>query len=222
MELAAQIKKYSEIVCRVFDGEEILFSTEFDLSNDSNYTEGLFVVGRMKVCIIENNKVVLVENIHTYDEVFCKELNGSGILEVSTNSGKRLLVRFSMKYIEEFNLIAELLNDIISGNFNGVKETYHPKEKVCPNCGNPYITNTEVCLTLFNIISSFLDHKYCYCSITNAFKAFNKRCFGESCRKKCKIFIINSHINDPLHSGDINCSYYQRYYICESQQFFGF
>jgi len=145
MEIAAQIKKYSESVCRVFDGEEILFSTEFDLSDDNFYTEGLFLVGEEKVCITENGKIILVENICTYKKVFCKEFNSSGMLEALTISGKKLLVRFSLKYIEQFNLIADLINDIISGNFNGINETYFSKEKICPNCGNPYITNTEVC-----------------------------------------------------------------------------
>lgn len=145
MQNTALIKKYSEIICRVFDGEEILISTEFDLSDKGAYTDGFFAVSKDKICVIENGSIILVENIKSIDKVFCLEYNGSGILEADTFSGRKLLARFSMEYIEEFNAIADVINDIIAGDFVSVNETTFEKEKVCPHCGKPFIPNTSVC-----------------------------------------------------------------------------
>lgn len=145
MQNTALIKKYSEIICRVFDGEEILISTEFDLSDKGAYTDGFFAVSKDKICLIENGSIILVENIKSIDKVFCLEYNGSGILEADTFSGRKLLARFSMEYIEEFNAIADVINDIIAGDFVSVNETTFEKEKVCPHCGKPFIPNTSVC-----------------------------------------------------------------------------
>lgn len=145
MQNTALIKKYSEIICRVFDGEEILISTEFDLGIDGAYTDCFFGVSKDKICVIENGSINLVENIKSIDKVFCLEYNGSGILEADTLSGRKLLARFSMEYIEEFNAIADVINDIIAGDFVCVNETSFEKEKVCPHCGKPFIPNTSVC-----------------------------------------------------------------------------
>ena len=145
MQNTALIKKYSELICRVFDGEDILISTEFDLSDNGVYTNGFFAVSKDKICAIENGSIILVENIKSIDKVFCLEYNGSGILEADTLSGRKLFARFSMEYIEEFNAIADVINDIISGDFISVNETFFEKEKVCPHCGKPFIPNTSVC-----------------------------------------------------------------------------
>ena len=145
MQNTALIKKYSELICRVFDGEEILVSTEFDLSDNGAYADGFFAVSKNKICVIENGSIILVENIKSIDKVFCIEYNGSGILEADTLSGRKLLARFSMEYIEEFNAIADVINDIISGDFVSVNEAAFEKEKVCPHCGKPFIPNTSVC-----------------------------------------------------------------------------
>lgn len=145
MQNTALIKKYSELICRVFDGEDILISTAFDLSDRGAYTDGFFAVSKDKICAIENGSIILVENIKSINKVFCLEYNGSGILEADTLSGRKLLARFSMEYIEEFNAIADVINDIISGDFISVNETFFEKEKVCPHCGKPFIPNTSVC-----------------------------------------------------------------------------
>ena len=145
MQNTALIKKYSELICRVFDGEDILISTEFDLSDNGVYTNGFFAVSKDKICAIENGSIILVENIKSIDKVFCLEYNGSGILEADTLSGRKLFARFSMEYIEEFNAIADVINDIISGDFISVNETAFEKEKVCTHCGKPFIPNTSVC-----------------------------------------------------------------------------
>ena len=145
MQNTALIKKYSELICRVFDGEEILISTEFDLSDKGVYTDGFFAVSNDKICVIENDGISLIENIKSIDKVFCQEYNGSGILEADTLSGRKLLARFSMEYIEEFNAIADVINDIIAGDFVSVNETAFVKEKVCPHCGKPFIPNTSLC-----------------------------------------------------------------------------
>ncbi len=145
MQNTALIKKYSELICRVFDGEDILISTELDLSDKGIYTDGFFAVSKDKICVIENEGISLIENIKSIDKVFCLEYNGSGILEADTLSGRKLLARFSMEYIEEFNIVADVINDIISGDFVSVNETAFEKEKVCPHCGKPFIPNTAVC-----------------------------------------------------------------------------
>ncbi len=142
---AASIIKYSKLVCRALDNEDILISSLFDLSADGTYTEGFFAVSKNKLCVIENDNVVLIENIAQIEKVYCGEYVGGGILEAFTIHGRKQLVRFSMRYIEQFNAIGEIINELIEGNTPTINEKTFPEEKLCPQCGRPYIRNTSIC-----------------------------------------------------------------------------
>ena len=145
MSSTASIIKYSKLLCRALGNEDILLSSEFDLSSDGNYCDGIFAISRKKICIIENENIILIENISSIDKVCCGEYTGGGILEAFTREGRRQLVRFSMRYIGQFNAIAESINELASGNIPTINEKTFPKETVCPKCGRPYIRNTGVC-----------------------------------------------------------------------------
>lgn len=137
--------KYSQIVCRVLGDEEILLSSFYDISENGSYTEGFFAVTESSICIAENGKVVLKERISNIERVCCGEYVGSGILEAFTNEGRRCLAHFSMKYIEKFNAIAEVINDLAAGRKAVIKAELSADETLCPRCKRPYIKNTRVC-----------------------------------------------------------------------------
>jgi len=142
---SALINEYSEIICRALDGDEIIASSEYDISFDGRDCLGLFVVTRKKICLIENSKILLVENISSLQKVCCGEYTGSGILESFSNKERKLLVRFSLRYIENFYTISEIINELINGNVPLLNEKTLSQNKVCPKCGRPFISNTEVC-----------------------------------------------------------------------------
>lgn len=147
------IKKYSEHIERIFEGNDILASSEFDLSCDGKYTNGYVAVSKNKLCVVENNEVTLVENLHRFTKFHCCEFTGSGILEAFSENGRQLIVRFSMKYIEEFNAITDILNDILSGNIKDDYSDFPEHDKICPKCGKPYIGHTKVCRHCANSFS---------------------------------------------------------------------
>lgn len=145
MTAAESVIKYSEMLRRVFDGEEIIISSEFDLSPDGKYAEGFFVVSKTGLCVIENERVTLIEKFEQIERVCCGEYTGGGILEAFTKGGRKQLVRFSMRYIEKFNAIAETINDLTEGTVPVIKDDINSKEALCPKCGRPFIRNTKVC-----------------------------------------------------------------------------
>lgn len=145
MAAVESVIKYSEIFRRVLDGEEIIISSKFDLSTDGKYTEGFFAVTRTSLCVIEDGNVTLIEKISHIEKVCCGEYTGGGILEAFTEGGRRQLVRFSMHYIEKFNAISEVINDLAEGNNPIIKEDINAEEALCPKCGRPFIRNTKVC-----------------------------------------------------------------------------
>lgn len=150
---AGLLKIYSEHIERVFDGNDILVSSEFDLSYAGEYTNGFFAVSKEKFCVIENDEITFVGNINRFKNFQCGEFTGSGILEAFSDNDRQLIVRFSMKYIEEFNAIADILNDLISGNVKEDYSDFPERDKVCPNCGKPFIGNIKVCQHCANSFS---------------------------------------------------------------------
>lgn len=145
MSAAAAIIKYSELVSHALGGEDIFLASEFDLSFEGCFIQGIFAMSKTKLCVIENDRVMLVENISLIDKVCCGEYTGGGILEAFMPDGRKQLVRFSMRYIEQFNAIAETINELIDGNVSVINEKTFPKETLCPKCGRPFIRNTTVC-----------------------------------------------------------------------------
>ena len=141
----ATIIEYSKLACDALGGKEILITSDFDLSFDGKYQKGHFVVSEDKICVISDGKVTLLENISNIEKVCCGEYTGGGILEAYFRDGRKQLVRFSMRYIEKFSAITEILNEIISGTIPEVDEITFLKERVCPKCGRPVVRNTSVC-----------------------------------------------------------------------------
>ncbi len=142
---AALIKKYSEQICRIFSDEEIVATSEFDLNCDGKYINGFFVVGSEKICIFEDGEITFVEKIQSFNKFHCGEYTGSGILEAFDDNSRKLILRFSMNYIESFNIIADILNDILNNCFSEIKRESQKSEKICPKCGRPYVDKTEIC-----------------------------------------------------------------------------
>ena len=66
MSAKASIIKYSDIVSVALDGEEILLSLPYDVSEDGTYTEGVFAVSRRRLCVVENGKLILAEKYCKY------------------------------------------------------------------------------------------------------------------------------------------------------------
>ena len=133
----AAITKYSNLIASALDGKEILIASDFDLSFDGKYQQGVFAVSEDKICVATDEKVILVDNISNIEKVCCAEYTGGGILEAYFAEGRRQLVRFTMRYIEQFSAIAEIINELILGSTPLINEKTFPKEKVCPKCGRP-------------------------------------------------------------------------------------
>ena len=145
MNQAAAIIKYSKLISRALDGREILLATEFDISSDGKYISGVFALSDEKLCVIQNGETVLIENISDFSKVCCGEYTGGGILEAFGTDGRKQLVRFSMKYIEQFGAISEIINDLIEGNTPVINDKTFREETLCTKCGRPFIRNTTVC-----------------------------------------------------------------------------
>ena len=145
MSAKASITEYSDIVCVALGGDEILLSISYDISESGTYTEGIFAIGRKRLCVVENGSLVLAENIASIEKVCLGEYTGGGILEAFTLSGRKQLVRFSMKHIEKFTSACEIINDLADGTEPVINEKTFSEDRVCPRCGRAYIKNTAVC-----------------------------------------------------------------------------
>jgi len=150
---AALIKEYSEQICRIFSDGEILATSEFDLDYEGKYTNGFFVVGNDKICVFENGEIVLVDEIRKFAKFYCGEFTGSGVLEASNADCRKLILRFSMKYIESFNMISNILNDVINNSFSRIDNEFPKNEKICPKCGKPFAGTTDTCRQCTNDVS---------------------------------------------------------------------
>lgn len=145
MSQATAIIEYSKLISQALDTKEILLSSEFDISSGGEYVRGVFAMSVSKLCVITDGEVVLIQNISELDKVCCGEYTGGGILEAYTPHGRVQLVRFSMRYIEQFNAISETINELIEGNVPVINEKTFSEERLCPKCGRPFIRNTTVC-----------------------------------------------------------------------------
>ncbi len=143
MLLSTAITEYSELIGRALGGEDILYATLFDISDHNTYTEGVVAVSRTKLCVLENSKIVYVRNLSDVDKIACGEYVGGGMLEEFSDGTRRCIVRFSMNYIEKFNSLTEITNDLISGTEPIIKE--EDPEKVCPRCGRPLVRDAKTC-----------------------------------------------------------------------------
>ena len=144
MATGADIIKYSHFISSALSGEDIIFASEFDLSPDGKFTEGFFAMSKTRLCIIENGSVKSIEKISTIKKAHCTQYTGGGIVEVFFEDHRRQLLRFSMKYIEDFCAVCEIINDIKQGNDVNLKQ-YKKEEALCPNCHRPFIRDTAIC-----------------------------------------------------------------------------
>lgn len=142
---AKQTIEYSEIVCRALDGEEILAAVPYDISSDGKYTNGVFAISRTKICVVEDDKLILIKNISAIDKVCCAEYLCGGSIETFSGDYRQRVVSFSMQYIEQFTAACELINELISGIDPIIDEKLFFTEKLCPKCGKPFIKDTVVC-----------------------------------------------------------------------------
>lgn len=137
--------EYGDALSRALCGEEILFSSPYDLNAQGKYVNGIFAVSEKSVCAIEEERVVLLLKISSLEKVYCGEYVGNAILEAFTENGRKCIVRFSMCHIEKFSAAAELINDIIEKSEVKKYDNSHSDEKCCPKCGRPFLRGTTVC-----------------------------------------------------------------------------
>lgn len=137
--------EYESVVSRTLKGEEILFSSPYDLNAQGKYVNGLFVVTDKNICVFEEEKPILILKISSIEKVYCGEYVGNAILEAFTNNTRRCIVRFSMCHIEKFSAAAELICDIIEKNQVKKYDSSHSDEKCCPKCGRPFLRGTTLC-----------------------------------------------------------------------------
>ncbi|MBQ6937662.1 MAG: ABC transporter ATP-binding protein [Clostridia bacterium] len=145
MPKGVDVTEYSTVTDRVFGGEEIVLSAPFDIGENGDFKDGIFLLSRSAMCVIENGNVVRVEKLSAVLKAVCAEYVGGGMIELFTKTGRYLLLRFSMKYIEAFTKAADIINDLIEGS--EVNNIYEDEEDttLCPKCNAPYIPGTHVC-----------------------------------------------------------------------------
>ncbi len=139
----AAITEYSEIISRALCGEDIIYATFYDISEEGLYNEGFAALSANAVCIIENKQIKYVRKISDIEKVSCAEYIGGGMIEAFFNGERFPLVRFSMNYIENFNILSETINDLISGKTPVIKDD--AEVKVCPKCRRPLIRGAKTC-----------------------------------------------------------------------------
>ncbi len=137
------ITEYSEIIGRALRGEDILYATVFDISDNGTYTEGMIAVSHTMICVVENGKITNVIKISDIDKLCCGEYTGGGMLEEFSGERRRCIARFSMNYIEKFNTLSEAVNDLIAGNEPVIKED--DTQRVCPKCKRPLVRDAKTC-----------------------------------------------------------------------------
>lgn len=136
--------EYDEQIHCVFEDEKVLLKCEYDLS-DKSYVNGVFVVTDKSIGVFENGRLRLALKLENINRVCRGEYIGCGVLEAFTCSGRQILVRFSMRFIERFNAVCEAINDLLAGNFDETFELNTDDEKVCPKCGGAFIRGTKIC-----------------------------------------------------------------------------
>ncbi len=137
------ITEYSEIISRALCGEETVYITEYDVTEDGKYTEGVVALSKTAICVVENKEIKYVRKISDIDKVSCAEYIGGGMIEEFSGGERRCLARFSMNYIESFNTLAEAVNDLTEGIFPVIKED--TEQKVCPVCKRPLVRDAKTC-----------------------------------------------------------------------------
>ncbi len=198
----ALITQYSEIIDRALCGDEILYASCFDLSLKDMYTEGVVAVSRTKLCVVENGQIAYVRNIKEIKRLCCGEYIGGGMVEEFSEEGRKSIVRFSMNYIENFNSLCEIVNDISEGNEPVIKDD--EPQKICPKCKRPLLRGAKTC-------------RHCSDKIGILKRIWN---LSKPCRKMYLILmvmfwissiaaILNPHlskllVNDVLTSGDVS------------------
>ena len=145
MPKGVNVIKYSNLTDRIFGGEEIVLSASFDIGENGDFKDGIFLLSRNTMCVIENGNVARVEKLSAVLKAVCAEYVGGGMIELFTKTGSFSLVRFSMKYIEDFTRVADIINDLIAGaEVNNIYEDADDNT-LCPKCNAPFIPGTHVC-----------------------------------------------------------------------------
>ena len=143
MALGTAITEYSEIIRRALCGGDIVYACEFDLNENGAYTKGIAAISGEKFCIVEDGRIIYVQNIRDTKKLSCGEYIGGGMVEEFSAEGRRCVVRFSMNYIEKFNSFCEIVNDLAEGNEPVIKDD--EPERVCPKCKRPLMRDAKTC-----------------------------------------------------------------------------
>lgn len=137
-----------DIESKVFeDGEQIFCATPYDLEIQNN-VKGFFVITRTYFYIFKENELVKKEKISKYKEYRHILAVGFGHLEAANDEEETLLISFSMRHINRYKSIANILNSIVNNRLP--KITSDDKENTCPKCGRPYRFGSHVCRHCLN------------------------------------------------------------------------
>lgn len=129
-------------------GENILYSVPADVSLVGRRTPGYFVIGEKKWAYVEQGEVKESCSIDEGTEYKIVPLIGNAVLEASTDSGKRIIVRISMQHVARFAYIAQILNYMTT---NSQVRIYNDEvEPVCAKCGGHLVPGTRLCPKCMN------------------------------------------------------------------------
>lgn len=134
-------------------GDEIRYSVPADLSLTGRRTKGFFVIGQDKWAYVEAGQVMDSALITDGEEYKVIPLVGNAILEVTEETGKRIIVRLSMEHVNRYAYIAQILNNIAADE--KIRIYVDEDERVCSSCGTRLFRGTRVCAKCMNKVAVF-------------------------------------------------------------------
>lgn len=134
-------------------GENIQYCVPANVSLQGRRVPGYLVIGEDKWAYIEHGEAketCLIADAKDYKVI---PLIGNALLEATTESGQRIIVRISMQHLARYSYIAQILNYLSAKEV--VRIYNNEAERVCAKCGGQLVHGTRLCPKCMNKAAAF-------------------------------------------------------------------
>lgn len=132
---------------------EIQYCVPADVSLQGRRVPGYLVIGEDKWAYVEQGEAKETCLISDAKEYKVVPLIGNAILEATTASGQRVIVRISMQHVARYAYIAQILNYLSAKTV--VRIYNNEVERVCAKCGGQLVHGTRLCPKCMNKAAAF-------------------------------------------------------------------
>lgn len=142
MKLIYELPEYVNLVLKE-EGEELLYSTPFDLNAKGEEIEGFLVITQNDYHVFENGerkektRILDCENFEHVNAIGC------GFLETRIDEKDHILLRFTMKHATRYLYVKNILETMRKGD--EPKQQSDDDENHCPTCGRMYLRGSRIC-----------------------------------------------------------------------------